>query len=46
MRPVGDAKLVLLATRGTREEDFVRSQTRHLASKGIGVTERDVVDDR
>ncbi len=46
MRPVGDAKLVLLATRGTREEDFVRSQTRHLASKGIGVTERDAVDDR
>ncbi|MFB6074034.1 MAG: DEAD/DEAH box helicase [Haloarculaceae archaeon] len=45
MRPVGNAKLVLLATRGTREEDFVRRQTRHLASKGIRVTERDTGED-
>jgi DNA excision repair protein ERCC-3 len=41
MRPVGDARLYLLATRGTEEEDFVRQQMRHLASKGIRVTEQD-----
>jgi len=41
MRPVGDAMLYILATRGTEEEDFVRQQMRHLASKGIKVTERD-----
>jgi intein/homing endonuclease len=39
MRPVGDAVLYVLATRGTEEEDFVRRQMRHLASKGIRVTE-------
>jgi len=39
MRPVGDALLYLLATRGTEEEDFVRRQMRHLASKGIRVSE-------
>jgi DNA excision repair protein ERCC-3 len=31
--------MVILATRGTTEEDFVRRQMRHLASKGIQVTE-------
>jgi DNA excision repair protein ERCC-3 len=31
--------MVILATRGTTEEDFVRRQMRHLASKGIRVTE-------
>jgi DNA excision repair protein ERCC-3 len=41
MRPVGDARLYLLATQGTEEEDFVRQQMRHLASKGIRVTEHD-----
>lgn len=41
MRPVGDALLYVLATRGTEEEDFVRRQMRHLASKGIRVTERE-----
>jgi DNA excision repair protein ERCC-3 len=41
MRPVGDAMLYILATRGTEEEDFVRQQMRHLASKGIKVTEKD-----
>ena len=53
MRPVGDAMLYLLATRGTEEEDFVRQQMRHLASKGVKVVEEDaeavaepVVDDR
>ncbi|MFB6307773.1 MAG: DEAD/DEAH box helicase [Haloarculaceae archaeon] len=39
MRPVGDALLYVLATRGTTEEDYVRQQMRHLASKGIRVTE-------
>nr|WP_254282903.1 DEAD/DEAH box helicase [Halomicroarcula limicola] len=39
MRPAGDARMVILATRGTTEEDFVRRQMRHLASKGIRVNE-------
>ncbi|KOX92354.1 helicase [Haloarcula rubripromontorii] len=39
MRPAGNARMVILATRGTTEEDFVRRQMRHLASKGIRVTE-------
>ncbi|MFC7249718.1 DEAD/DEAH box helicase [Halomicroarcula sp. GCM10025324] len=39
MRPAGEARMILLATRGTTEEDFVRRQMRHLASKGIQVTE-------
>jgi DNA excision repair protein ERCC-3 len=33
--------MYVLATRGTTEEDFARQQTRHLAAKGIRVTERD-----
>jgi DNA excision repair protein ERCC-3 len=41
MRPAGDARMVVLATRGTTEEDFVRRQMRHLASKGIRVTEQE-----
>jgi DNA excision repair protein ERCC-3 len=41
MRPAGDARMVVLATRGTTEEDFVRRQMRHLASKGIRVTEHE-----
>ena len=41
MRPAGDARMVVLATRGTTEEDFVRRQMRHLASKGIQVTEQE-----
>ncbi|MFC7075672.1 DEAD/DEAH box helicase [Haloarcula halophila] len=46
MRPAGDARMVVLATRGTTEEDFVRRQMRHLASKGIRVneTESEVVE--
>jgi DNA excision repair protein ERCC-3 len=39
MRPVGEAVVYVLATRGTEEEDFVRKQMRHLAAKGIRVTE-------
>jgi DNA excision repair protein ERCC-3 len=37
MRPEGSAHVVVLATRGTTEEDFAQNQTRHLASKGISV---------
>ena len=41
MRPTGRARMVVLATRGTREEDFARRRTRHLGEKGVQVTERD-----
>ncbi len=33
--------MYVLATRGTTEEDHARQQTRHLAEKGIRVSERD-----
>jgi len=39
MRPVGKARLYVLATRGTREEDFARQRTRHLAARGVRVRE-------
>jgi DNA excision repair protein ERCC-3 len=41
MRPTGRARMYVLATRGTREEEFARRRTRHLAEKGVRVTERD-----
>ena len=41
MRPTGRARMYVLATRGTREEDFARRRTQHLAEKGVRVTERD-----
>ena len=41
MRPAGRALMFVLATRGTEEEDFARSQLRHLASKGVTVREAD-----
>jgi DNA excision repair protein ERCC-3 len=41
MRPTGSALVYVLATRGTSEEDFAQRQMRHLAEKGIRVTERD-----
>jgi len=41
MRPVGDAVLYVLATRGTSEEEFVRRRMRHLAGRGIRVRETD-----
>lgn len=41
MRPVGGAEVYVLATRGTEEEEFARSQQRHLQSKGINVIESD-----
>jgi DNA excision repair protein ERCC-3 len=43
MRPAGRAKMYVLATRGTREEDFAQRRMRHLAEKGVRVTERDAV---
>jgi DNA excision repair protein ERCC-3 len=42
MRPGGDARMYVLATRGTREEEFARRQVTHLAAKGIPVTENTV----
>jgi DNA excision repair protein ERCC-3 len=39
MRPTGRARMFVLATRGTREEDFARRRMRHLAEKGVSVTE-------
>ncbi len=41
MRPVGRARMIVLATRGTVEEDFARQRMRHLASKGVRVQETD-----
>jgi len=42
MRPVGSAVLYVLATRGTREEDFAQQQMRHLAGKGVRIRETNV----
>jgi DNA excision repair protein ERCC-3 len=42
MRPAGSALVYVLATRGTREEDFAARQMRHLAEKGVRVSERAV----
>jgi DNA excision repair protein ERCC-3 len=42
MRPAGSATVYVLATRGTSEEDFAQRQMRHLAEKGIRVTEQGV----
>ncbi|MFP4625470.1 MAG: DEAD/DEAH box helicase [Natronomonas sp.] len=43
MRPVGKARVYVLATRGTREEDFARERTRHLAARGVRVREGEPV---
>jgi DNA excision repair protein ERCC-3 len=40
MRPTGRARMVVLATRGTREEEFARRRMAHLGEKGVRVTER------
>ncbi|MFB6126335.1 MAG: DEAD/DEAH box helicase [Halolamina sp.] len=45
MRPMGRARVYVLATQGTREEEFARKQMRHLASKGVTVTETVVEDE-
>jgi DNA excision repair protein ERCC-3 len=42
MRPAGNSQVYVLATRGTREEDFARQQLRHLAGKGVRLRETDV----
>jgi len=39
MRPVGKARMYVLATRGTEEEDFARKRTKHLAARGVRVRE-------
>jgi DNA excision repair protein ERCC-3 len=44
MRPAGGAQVYLLATAGTREEEFARNRTRHLAEKGVRVTETRIED--
>gem|GEM_PF-6252076 len=41
MRPTGRARMYVLATRGTREEEFARRRVRHLLEKGVRVQERD-----
>jgi DNA excision repair protein ERCC-3 len=45
MRPEGTAQVYLLATQGTGEEEFARKRTRHLAEKGVQVTETRVEGD-
>jgi len=45
MRPTGRARMYVLATRGTREEDFARQRMRYLAEKGVRVTEHDAGGD-
>ncbi|AGB16232.1 DNA/RNA helicase, superfamily II [Halovivax ruber XH-70] len=42
MRPAGGALVYVLATRGSREEDFARRQLQHLGRKGISVREHTV----
>ncbi len=41
MRPTGRARMVVLATQGTREEEFARRRMQHLGEKGVRVTEHD-----
>ncbi len=43
MRPVGKSRMYVLATRGTREEDFARKRTKHLAARGVRVREADAI---
>jgi DNA excision repair protein ERCC-3 len=43
MRPVGKARMYVLATQGTREEDFARKRTKHLAARGVRVRETEPV---
>ncbi|MFP8952581.1 DEAD/DEAH box helicase [Natrialbaceae archaeon A-arb3/5] len=46
MRPAGGALVYVLATRGTREEEFARRQLQHLGRKGMTVREQTVDPDR
>ncbi len=43
MRPVGKARMYVLATQGSREEDFARKRTKHLAARGVRVRETEPV---
>ncbi len=43
MRPIGKARMYVLATQGTREEDFARKRTKHLAARGVRIREADPV---
>ncbi|WP_254862656.1 DEAD/DEAH box helicase [Halovivax gelatinilyticus] len=45
MRPAGGSLVYVLATRGTREEEFARRQLQHLGRKGISVREETVERD-
>nr|WP_245681129.1 DEAD/DEAH box helicase family protein [Halorientalis regularis] len=48
MRPEGKSLVYVLATRGSREEDFAQRRMRHLSSKGVRVSEAEaeaVTDD-
>jgi DNA excision repair protein ERCC-3 len=48
MRPEGRSLVYVLATRGSREEDFAQRRMRHLSSKGVRVSEAEaeaVTDD-
>lgn len=38
MRPFGDARVYVIATKGSNEEDFVKRQVEHLKEKGVPVT--------
>jgi DNA excision repair protein ERCC-3 len=42
MRPTGEARVYVLATQGTEEEEFARRQTHHLAGKGVRVRETQI----
>ncbi|MCU4754195.1 DEAD/DEAH box helicase [Halobacteria archaeon AArc-curdl1] len=46
MRPAGGALVYVLATRGTREEDFARRQLQHLGRQGLTVREQTVDRDQ
>ncbi len=46
MRPSGSAQVYVLATAGTREEEFARRRTHHLAEKGVQVTESRIEEER
>jgi DNA excision repair protein ERCC-3 len=45
MRPTGEARMYVLATQGTVEEEFARRRTHHLAGKGVRVRETTVQSD-
>ncbi|RZH69640.1 DEAD/DEAH box helicase [Natrinema altunense] len=44
MRPLGDAKVYVVLTRGSGEEDWGRESTQYLAEKGINVTKTSWVE--